>query len=96
MMFNTLAYTCVLAFSYIPTVKIKIPEAMFYQLIIYIQAYSLKYNEIVHELMWRLWGFHLILLSDNFHLNFSFPDPPKKYKKSPRTLHYYVGIIIYG
>ena len=45
--------------------------------------------------MWRLTGFHLLLLSDKFHLNFCFPDPPKKvFKKTPRTLHYYVGIYM--
>ena len=32
--------------------------------------------------MWRLWGFHLLLLSDIFHLSFSvFQIPPKKYLK---------------
>ena len=57
--------------------------------------YALCRDSTVHELMWRLRGFHLLLLSDKFHWNFCFPDPPKQlFKKKNRTLHYYVGIYM--
>ena len=57
--------------------------------------YALCWDSTVHELMWRLRGFHLLLLSDKFHLNFCFPDPPKKlFKKKNRTLHYYVSMYM--
>ena len=36
--------------------------------------------------MWRLRGFHLLLLSDKFHWNFCFPDPPKKLFKKKTEL----------
>ena len=60
-----------------------------------LRFYALCWDSTVHELMWRLRGFHLLLLSDKFHRNFCFPDPPKKlFKKKNRTLHYYVGIYM--
>ena len=60
---------------------------MIWGLIDYIYILSVHYalclDSTVHEPMWRLRGFHLLLLSDKFHLNFCFPDPPKSILKKP-------------
>ena len=50
-----------------------------------LRFYALCWDITVHKLMWRLRGFHLLLLSDKFHLNFCFPDPPKKLLKKKKT-----------
>ena len=72
----------------------KLETCMIWALIDYIYTlsvhclrfYVLCWDSTVHELMWRLRGFHLLLLSDKFHWNFCFPDPPKKLFKKKTEL----------
>lgn len=58
--------------------------------------YALCWDSTVHELMWRLRGFHLLLLSDKFHWNFCFPDPPKKLFKKKKQNFALLCQHVYG